>query len=68
MAPLPKRRLSTARSGKRRKALALSRVQLVKCQNCGQPKKPHLACPNCGQYNNRVILLKKKKEGGKQSE
>lgn len=50
MAPLPKRRHSTARSGKREKARVLERVLLVKCPSCGQPKKPHTACPSCGKY------------------
>jgi len=59
MAPLPKRRHSTARSGKRLRAIILASVSLVKCPNCGQQKKPHLVCPSCGQYNNRIIVLKK---------
>ncbi|MBI5465657.1 50S ribosomal protein L32 [Candidatus Gottesmanbacteria bacterium] len=59
MAPLPKRRHSTARSGKREKTRVLERVLLVKCPNCGQVKIPHAVCPGCGQYNNRLIFLKK---------
>ncbi|MBI4999442.1 50S ribosomal protein L32 [Candidatus Gottesmanbacteria bacterium] len=50
MAPLPKRRHSTARSGKREKTRVLERVLLVKCPNCGQVKIPHAVCPGCGQY------------------
>lgn len=71
MAPLPKRRHSTARSGKREKTRVLERVLLVNCPNCGQAKIPHTVCPACGQYNKLSYLLKKKdkeKEGKRKSQ
>ncbi len=51
MTPLPKRRSSTARKGKRRANLKLKLPQLVLCSKCQQPRKPHQACPHCGHYS-----------------
>ena len=51
MAPLPKRRHSTARSGKREKiALSKSLPYTSRCPKCGHSKLPHRACPKCGFY------------------
>jgi len=47
MTPLPKRRWSTARQGKRRASIKLELPKLVNCKNCGQPKKSHTVCKNC---------------------
>lgn len=65
MAPLPKRRHSTARSGKRK--LGLSRagrgnVLLANCPNCGQKKRPHFVCPSCGQYNGQIVVTQKSRK------
>ncbi len=51
MAPLPKRKHSKARKGKRileRKHEA-SLPQLVVCAECGKRKLPHRECKNCGK-------------------
>ncbi|MBT7913413.1 50S ribosomal protein L32 [Candidatus Bathyarchaeota archaeon] len=47
MTPLPKRRISTRRKGKRRAAIKLKLPKLVKCKNCGRIKKSHNICRNC---------------------
>lgn len=49
MVPLPKRKHSTQRKGKRLRAGAQSLPQLVPCNNCSQPKLPHRLCKNCGK-------------------
>lgn len=59
MAPLPKRRLSHARQGKRRQAIKLNLNAVVSCPSCGQPKLSHRICPNCGTYNKKVIIKPK---------
>lgn len=72
MAPLPKKRHSTQRKGKRRASIKLKKTGLIKCPNCGEPVKPHMVCKNCGVYKTESILTiedklsKKEKEQKKQ--
>lgn len=49
MTPLPKRKFSTMRSGKRKAARAVSLPNLVDCKNCGAKKLPHIVCKACGK-------------------
>ena len=42
------RRTSKTRKNKRRTHYKLSAPTLVKCSSCGEMKRPHHACPNCG--------------------
>lgn len=49
MAPLPKRKHSTQRKGKRLTARKETLLALVVCKNCGQPKKSHQICKNCNK-------------------
>jgi large subunit ribosomal protein L32 len=67
--PVPKKRHSNIRQGKRRFAnYRLKGMSLSKCPNCGAPTLPHQACPTCGQYQGRqAIKLKEKKEKGKKA-
>ncbi len=54
MPPLPKKKMSTRRKGKRRfqiqkdakKSLILN---LVSCKHCGSKKEIHTLCKNCGK-------------------
>ncbi len=55
--PLPKRQHSHARTARRRAAnfkLTLPNVQ--PCPRCHAPKLAHHVCPDCGFYNNRMVL------------
>ncbi|MFQ6069578.1 MAG: 50S ribosomal protein L32 [Candidatus Aminicenantales bacterium] len=52
----PKRRHSHSRKGKRRAHHALSLPSLSLCSNCGTPKLPHRACPECGFYKGRQVI------------
>jgi len=54
--PNPKRRHSNARTGKRRAHDALDRPSLSTCKNCGEVKRPHTVCPNCGFYAGREVV------------
>lgn len=47
MAPLPKRKFSTQRTGKRERVKAKTLPKLVKCKNCGKKKRAHLTCKYC---------------------
>lgn len=55
MAPLPKRRMSHMRTGKRRVGISISAANTVPCPNCGKPKLPHTVCRECGVYAGRVV-------------
>jgi large subunit ribosomal protein L32 len=54
--PNPKRRHSRARKRKRRAHDALEVPSLSLCANCGSPKMPHRACPECGYYKGRQVI------------
>ncbi|HKY74120.1 MAG TPA: 50S ribosomal protein L32 [Patescibacteria group bacterium] len=50
MAPLPKRRISRARAGRRQQHIKIARKSLMTCANCGAKKLPHTECPTCHTY------------------
>ena len=54
--PNPKRRHSKARRDKRRSHDALERPATSICDNCGEAKMPHRACPKCGHYRGRQVI------------
>ena len=56
MPPLPKRKLSKARKGRRRSHDALWRCTLVKCPQCGELRRPHQVCPSCGSYKGATVI------------
>jgi large subunit ribosomal protein L32 len=49
MAPLPKRKHSTRRKGKRRQERTIDLPVLIKCKNCNKLKLPHRVCKYCGK-------------------
>ncbi len=61
MAPLPKRKHSTRRQGKRRAALKLTLPLSMTCANCGSLRLPHRVCGNCGFYGGKAVVIKKVK-------
>ena len=54
--PNPKRRHSHSRKGKRRAHDGLTLPTFSLCPNCGTPKLPHRACPDCGFYKGRQVI------------
>ena len=56
MVPLPKRRHSTRRGGKRKAAIKVRLPQLITCGNCGNLKLPHRVCPTCGFYGGKQLI------------
>lgn len=52
----PKRRSSNSRTGKRRAHWNLKPAAHSDCPNCGQPRRPHRVCGNCGHYNTREVV------------
>lgn len=62
MAPLPKRRHSTRRGGKRKAAIKLALLGLLACKNCGKPVLPHRVCKQCGWYGGKEVVKQKQKK------
>ncbi len=62
MAPLPKRRHSTRRGGKRKAAIKLTLPGTVACKNCGKPALPHRVCKYCGFYGGKEVVKRKEKK------
>ncbi len=58
---LPKRKISKSRRGKRRTHKKLVAADVVECSHCHQPKLSHKACPNCGYYRNRMVVVPKER-------
>ena len=54
---VPKRKTSKARKNKRRSSVwKLDVPNLVKCPQCGELKRQHRLCGNCGYYNGREVI------------
>lgn len=62
----PKKRLTSARSGKRRSHLALKSKKIALCSKCKNPTLSHHICPTCGFYHGEDILKLAQKEKAKQ--
>jgi large subunit ribosomal protein L32 len=56
MPPLPKKKTSQSRQGKRRSHLKLTPPALDTCPHCHSQKLAHHVCPNCGWYNDREVI------------
>ena len=54
--PVPKRKMSRARTRSRRSMWKTTPANLATCEQCQQPKLHHTACPTCGTYNRRQVL------------
>lgn len=57
--PNPKRRMSKSRRDKRRTHYKASAPSLGICSHCGEMKLTHRACPSCGYYNEKSMLIPK---------
>lgn len=56
---VPKRRVSKARRDKRRfNVWKLEAPAIQKCPQCGEYKRAHRLCNNCGYYNGREVIKK----------
>jgi len=67
--PVPKKRHSNSRQGKRRGSnYRLDAKQLARCSACGSAILPHHACPACGSYKGRIVKkIKSKTKKDKES-
>lgn len=58
----PKRRWSRKRTYTKRSTWKLENPNLAVCKHCNEPVMPHRVCPNCGYYNGKEVVEKKKEE------
>lgn len=54
--PVPKRKTSRTKRDTRRATHKIEGPSLATCDNCHQPKPPHVVCPNCGYYRKREVV------------
>jgi len=52
---MPKKRMTSTRSGNRRSHHALKPIKLAMCPKCKQAVLPHCVCENCGTYKNEIV-------------
>ena len=52
---VPKRKTSPSRAGMRRSHQALPVEAHNDCSNCGELKRPHHVCGQCGHYDGREV-------------
>lgn len=55
---VPKKKMSTSRRDMRRAHHALSKTNTITCSTCGEQKKRHHVCLNCGNYKGKEIIKK----------
>jgi large subunit ribosomal protein L32 len=53
--PLPKRRHSISRQGKRRANWKIKMPVLIQCPDCRALRLSHQACPACGNYRGENV-------------
>ena len=53
---VPKAKTSKARRDMRRSHHALTQPPRSNCPQCGEPKRPHRVCANCGTYKGREVI------------
>jgi large subunit ribosomal protein L32 len=54
--PVPKKKHSRSRRGKRAAHQFLATTTIVDCPECLAKMRPHHVCPSCGFYNGREII------------
>ncbi|MBT5413521.1 MAG: 50S ribosomal protein L32 [Rhodospirillaceae bacterium] len=53
---VPKKKISKSRRDMRRAHHALKPEGHMECQNCGELKRPHHVCAQCGHYGDREVV------------
>jgi len=66
--PAPKKRHSKSQKGRRRAHIKVEEKELVECSHCGETKKPHTVCNNCGYYKGEQIIEQEVEEEAAEEE
>jgi len=53
---VPKKKVSKSRRNMRRAHDSLSASVYNECPNCGELKRPHHVCSECGYYDGREVV------------
>ncbi|AXX98152.1 50S ribosomal protein L32 [Profundibacter amoris] len=53
---VPKSKITRSRRGQRRSHDALVAGNPAECPNCGELKRPHHVCADCGHYDEREVV------------
>lgn len=53
---VPKKRLTSTRSGNRRAHQALKTMPILRCPNCYKSILSHHVCPHCGRYKGEQVM------------
>ncbi|MEK7139277.1 MAG: 50S ribosomal protein L32 [Patescibacteria group bacterium] len=61
--PVPAKHRPKSKTRKNRSHSALIPTTATSCSNCGQPVRPHYACPTCGYYKGRSVMKIKSRKG-----
>ncbi len=56
---VPKHKTSKSKRDKRRTHQKVDALNLSTCSQCGEVKLPHNACPSCGYYKGRPVVVSK---------
>jgi large subunit ribosomal protein L32 len=56
---VPKHKTSKSKRDKRRTHQKVDALNLSKCSQCGEAKLAHNACPSCGYYKGRPVVVSK---------
>jgi large subunit ribosomal protein L32 len=56
---VPKHRKNKSRVRTKRAHHALKTSKAPVCSKCGAPRKPHTACPSCGDYKGKKVIATK---------
>lgn len=54
--PAPKKRQSKSKTGRRRSHIKVEEEELTECPQCGESKRPHTVCSNCGYYKGEQVI------------
>lgn len=58
----PKKKMSRARTHRRRAQWKLAVPGLIRCPQCHELKLPHRVCPVCGHYGTKEVVKVEKAE------
>lgn len=53
--PVPKRKTSKSKRDMRRTHKKVAPPTVTTCNQCGEARLPHHACPSCGDYKGRSV-------------